>query len=304
MFKDIATGLVTELRGENRWLLRRRTASNLIESKRKNVMFLSELIKFHMAPPVVAFSMLNTCFQDFAGNNIEMACCLLEGCGRFLYRFKHSKDRMVKYLDTLQRLKKARNLESKYEIMIDNAYYHCRPPVGASARRVKILTPLQLWIRHNLFERLETVGPESIIRTFRRLPWGGIPTAETTAETTAPTKNSNSLEEAPSAPHFAIADVAKGFVEARKEGGDICLKPAPLISSVGTEKKETGIVVEQEQQDHQAVKEVDVEMELKKCFLKVGVWVMGSFCKAAGVSIHFFQYMYIYLNTYVKCLMF
>ncbi len=272
VFKDIATGLVAELRVENRRLLRKRTASHLIETKRKNVLFLSELIKFRMAPPVVAFSMLNSCFQDFSGNNIEMACCLLEGCGRFLYCSKHTKDRIAKYIDTLQRLKKARNLEPKYEIMIDNAYYYCRPPVGASARHVKILTPLQLWIRYNLFERLETVGPETIVRAFRKLPWSSIPTAAA-AEIIVQTEKSSSLEEeAPSAPQFGAADVTKGFVEAPTEGGDTCLP----ISSVGTEKKETGVIANQEQ-DHEVVKEVDVEMELKKCFLKVGVWVMGSY---------------------------
>ncbi len=219
---------------------------------------------FRIAPPVVAFSMLNSCFQDFAGNNIEMVCCLLEGCGRFLYSSKYSKDRMAKYLDTLQRLKKVRNLESKYEIMIDNAYYHCRPPAGASARRVKILTPLQLWIRHSLFERLETAGPECIVRTLRRLPWGSVITSASAA---APTENSL---EAPSAPHPAT-DVAEGLLQSQAGGGD-GLKPPPPLNPVGTEAKQIELVEqeEQEEQDQQAVKEVDVEMELKKCFLKVG----------------------------------
>ncbi len=253
-------------------------ASNLIESKRKNVIFLSELVKFRMAPPVVAFSMLNGCFQDFAGNNIEMICCLLEGCGRFLYSSKYSKDRMVKYLDTLQRMKKARNLEAKYEIMIDNAYYHCRPPAGASARHVKILTTLQLWIRYNLFERLESAGPECIIRTLRRLPWGG--GGVTAAAASAVVRTENSLEP-PSAPHSAITDVAEGLLQSQAEGGD-GLKSSLPLNPVGTEKKPIESVErdeqheqeeqeeEQNEQNQQAVKEVDVEMEVKKCFLKVG----------------------------------
>ncbi len=240
-------------------------------------MFLSELIKFRMAPPVVAFSMLLSCFKDFSGNNIEIACCLLEGCGRFLCSSKYSKGRMAKYLDTIQRLKKVRCLEPKYEMLIDNAYYHCRPPVGVSRRRVKVLTSLQLWIRHNLFERLETVGPDNVIRNLRRLPWGSTTTTTTatatdittaTAKAKATVYTENSLE-TPAAPQPAT-DVEEGFVQAQAEGVD-GLKSAYHVNSISTEKKQTGLLVEQEDdKDQQAVKEIDVEMELKKYFLKVG----------------------------------
>lgn len=38
--------------------------------------------------------------------SVEVACALLEACGRYLFRTAHTHDRLVHYLDVMLRLKK------------------------------------------------------------------------------------------------------------------------------------------------------------------------------------------------------
>ncbi|KAG5175188.1 armadillo-type protein [Tribonema minus] len=175
VLRDIAPALTDDLQGEFRWLLRKRTVTRLIDAKRRNVCFIGELIKFKVAPPIVAFQCLKACFQEFTGSNVEMACMLLESCGRFLYRSKATHARTASYLEILQRFRLAKHLDTRYETMIDNAYYMCKPPEGAGgALRVKQRTPLQLWIRHLLCEQLAEENVEATLRSLRRLPWSGV----------------------------------------------------------------------------------------------------------------------------------
>ena len=58
-----------------------------IESKIKVVRFIGELVKFRIFPRSEALTCLRMLLQDFNHHHIEMACNLLETCGRFLYRF-------------------------------------------------------------------------------------------------------------------------------------------------------------------------------------------------------------------------
>lgn len=57
-----------------------------IESKIKVVRFIGELVKFSVFPRSDALLCLRSLLNDFNHHHIEMACNLLETCGRFLYR--------------------------------------------------------------------------------------------------------------------------------------------------------------------------------------------------------------------------
>lgn len=52
----------------------------------QNIRFLGELVKFKICPTSQIFNFLKMCLDDFAHHNIDVACNLLETCGRFLYR--------------------------------------------------------------------------------------------------------------------------------------------------------------------------------------------------------------------------
>jgi regulator of nonsense transcripts 2 len=70
--------------------------------------YLSELTKFRCAPPIVTLNCLALCNEDFTGYNVEIACCILESCGRFLYRTKHTNPRITAMMETMTRLSKAK----------------------------------------------------------------------------------------------------------------------------------------------------------------------------------------------------
>lgn len=83
-----------------------------LESRLRTVRYLGELTKFRVAPPMVVLRGLRRCLEDFSGANIDVACCLLESCGRYLYRMKHTHSRLEGLMDTMMRIKKARVRES------------------------------------------------------------------------------------------------------------------------------------------------------------------------------------------------
>jgi regulator of nonsense transcripts 2 len=81
------------------------------------------------------------CLDDFTHHNIDVACNLLETCGRFLYRSPETTIRMANMLEILMRLKNVKNLDPRHSTLVENAYYLCKPP-ERSARVSKVRPPL------------------------------------------------------------------------------------------------------------------------------------------------------------------
>ena len=73
------------LKQEFRWQLRKKDQMK-IESKLKVCRFIGELVKFNMFPKSEALFCLKQLLFDFAHHHIEMACTLLDTCGRFCLR--------------------------------------------------------------------------------------------------------------------------------------------------------------------------------------------------------------------------
>lgn len=84
---------------------------------------------------------LQACLDDFTHHNIDVACNLLETCGRFLYRSPETTIRMANMLEILMRLKNVKNLDPRHITLVENAYYLCKPP-ERSARVSKVRPPL------------------------------------------------------------------------------------------------------------------------------------------------------------------
>jgi len=84
---------------------------------------------------------LQACLDEFTHHNIDVACNLLETCGRFLYRSPETTLRMTNMLDILMRLKNVKNLDPRQSTLVENAYYLCKPP-ERSARISKVRPPL------------------------------------------------------------------------------------------------------------------------------------------------------------------
>ena len=145
---------------------------------------------------------IQACLDDFSHHNIDVACNLLETCGRFLYRSPETTIRMANMLEILMRLKNVKNLDPRHSTLVENAYYLCKPP-ERSARISKVRPPLhqvrfpcilcfllcvsiefmyetiQLtilpfpvqYIRKLLFSDLDKSSVEHVLRQLRKLPW-------------------------------------------------------------------------------------------------------------------------------------
>jgi regulator of nonsense transcripts 2 len=99
--------LVAELEQQMHGQARFKKNANL-ESRLRTVRYLSELTKFRVSPPIVILRCLRRCLEDFSGHNIDVACCILESCGRYLFRTKHTHSRLEGLMETMMRIKNAR----------------------------------------------------------------------------------------------------------------------------------------------------------------------------------------------------
>uniref|UniRef100_A0A7S4KVT8 MIF4G domain-containing protein n=1 Tax=Guillardia theta TaxID=55529 RepID=A0A7S4KVT8_GUITH len=169
-FPDIGQMLSQMLEQEFNEFMKYKSESN-IESKVRNVRFQGELLKFKVAKPLAIFSCLQAFIDDFAYQNIELACNLLEVCGRFLYRTKTTHERTKNMLNTMMRLKNAKNLDSRLDTMVENAYYLCRPPERSARAQRKQRPAVQEYIRHLLFSKLSKSTLEFVKKQLRKLDW-------------------------------------------------------------------------------------------------------------------------------------
>lgn len=167
--KDVSLMLLQMLEEEFNFLINKKDQMN-IETKIRNIRFIGELCKFKIAPAGLVFSCLKACLDDFTHHNIDVACNLLETCGRFLYRSPETTIRMANMLEILMRLKNVKNLDSRHSTLVENAYYLCKPP-ERSARVCKVRPPLHQYIRKLLFSDLDKSSIEHILRQLRKLPW-------------------------------------------------------------------------------------------------------------------------------------
>ncbi|GKV52114.1 hypothetical protein SLEP1_g58709 [Rubroshorea leprosula] len=167
--KDIPSMLLQMLEEEFNFLINKKDQMN-IETKIRNIRFIGELCKFKIAQPGLVFSCLKACLDDFTHHNIDVACNLLETCGRFLYRSPETTLRMTNMLEILMRLKNVKNLDPRHSTLVENAYYLCKPP-ERSARVSKVRSPLQQYIRKLLFSDLDKSSIEHVLRQLRKLPW-------------------------------------------------------------------------------------------------------------------------------------
>ncbi|KAA8525750.1 hypothetical protein F0562_007599 [Nyssa sinensis] len=167
--KDVSSMLLQLLEEEFNFLINKKDQMN-IETKIRNIRFIGELCKFKIAPAGLVFSCLKACLDDFTHHNIDVACNLLETCGRFLYRSPETTVRMANMLEILMRLKNVKNLDPRHSTLVENAYYLCKPP-ERSARVSKVRPPLHQYIRKLLFSDLDKSSIEHVLRQLRKLPW-------------------------------------------------------------------------------------------------------------------------------------
>jgi regulator of nonsense transcripts 2 len=81
----------------------------------KVVRFIGELVKFGLYSKIEALYCLKVLLHDFKHHHIEMACNLLETCGRFLYCCPDTHQRMSIYLQQMMRKKVNLKINQSYK---------------------------------------------------------------------------------------------------------------------------------------------------------------------------------------------
>ena len=173
IFPDIGPPLVKRLRGAFHFHAKKKDQSSYrLGHKLRNVKYIAELTKFRVAPPIVAFGCLQQLLRDFRGHNIEVAATLLDGCGRFLYRQPETHPRCKVLLETMMRLKNAKNVDESVGYLVENAYWQCVPHPKVTKIAVKVVPPLHRFVISLFMTR--SFGRKVADRSaalLRRLPW-------------------------------------------------------------------------------------------------------------------------------------
>lgn len=167
---DVGTELVQLLIQDFRRQIRKKDQI-FIETKIKIVRFIGELVKFNIFPKSEALHCFKLLLYDFRHHHIDMACALLDTCGYFLYHSLDSHQKTKINLELMMRKRQTTvNMDQRYQLMIDNAYYTCNPPTAGASTKVERL-PIQEYCRKLMFQDLTRNTVEKILKQMRKFNW-------------------------------------------------------------------------------------------------------------------------------------
>ncbi|KAJ7188133.1 ARM repeat-containing protein [Mycena filopes] len=168
---DVGTDLVAILDEEFRYLQRKKNVvKELSEVRLKNIMYLSNLTKFRVVPSHLILHVFKVCLDDFSGTNVENIALLLEGCGRFLLRSEETHQRFGTMLELMRRKQSMQHFDQRQLLLLENAYYQCNPPERAP-RQEKQRAPVELFIRHLIYDVLAKKTIDKVLKLIRKIDW-------------------------------------------------------------------------------------------------------------------------------------
>ncbi|KAJ7783281.1 transcription factor [Mycena metata] len=168
---DVGTDLVAILDEEFRYLQRKKNVvKELSEVRLKNIMYLSNLTKFRVVPSHLILHVFKVCLDDFSGTNVENIALLLEGCGRFLLRSEDTRQRFGTMLELMRRKQSMQHFDQRQLLLLENAYYQCNPPERAP-RQEKQRAPVELFIRHLIYDVLAKKTIDKVLKLIRKIDW-------------------------------------------------------------------------------------------------------------------------------------
>ncbi|GBC04197.1 hypothetical protein RclHR1_05560017 [Rhizophagus clarus] len=168
-YPDIAEAVLHYLEGEFKSMQKKKT-NDFLEIKIKIIRFISELTKFRITPQHIIFHCLKVLLDDFSNQNIDVACNLLETCGRFLFKSPETSTRMSNMLEIMMRKKSVQHLDNRQLLMVENAYYQCNPPDRAAIAK-KERSVMEQYIRKLIYSDLNKKTVEKILKLLRKLNW-------------------------------------------------------------------------------------------------------------------------------------
>lgn len=174
-FPDISQGVQLALSKEFRSLLRKKAGSGahakLQERRTRNARYLGELTKFRLLPNHFVLFVIKSLLDHLSlPGNVETLCTYLEVCGRFLAKSPDTSQKTDALLDVMMRKRAALHLDDRLELLIDNAFYQCHPPIQ-SARVRRERSTMELFIRKLLLVDLSIRPLDKTLQTLRKLNW-------------------------------------------------------------------------------------------------------------------------------------
>lgn len=170
LFPDIVAAVVANLEAEFADLVAKKDATlRTLEPRVRNARYIAELLKFNIFPPGSAFSLLKSLLDDFFGHNVDAACALVEGAGRYLSRRPDTATRLNNMLDVMVKLKNAKNLDVRQGGLVDSAFYAVR--VTVQKPKTKERPPTHEYIRHLIYARLDAASAAFVLKKLRRFKW-------------------------------------------------------------------------------------------------------------------------------------
>lgn len=172
VWTDIGPPLVKELEQQFHGQTKFKKNQN-IEARLRTVRYIGELTKFRVAPPIIFLRCIQRCLDDFTGNNVLVACSLIESTGRYLYRVPLTHTRIANTMETISRLSKAKNLDERLQLTIKAAFYSVKPPPSGPQKKAKVYPPLETYLRYLLMSKLTPSSSSCsfVSKQIARLPW-------------------------------------------------------------------------------------------------------------------------------------
>ncbi|KAJ3375382.1 hypothetical protein GGF31_004500 [Allomyces arbusculus] len=145
-------------------------AMDAFNAKLVSARYLSELVKFRLAPAPVVFFNLKLLLENVTPSNVETLSHFLEGCGRLLLADPATNARMVEVLEWVTRIKK-RLTDTRLVLMVESAQAACQPRTpGSSAIKKKERPPEEEYILY-LFTELTKPRVKYTIMQLRKFAW-------------------------------------------------------------------------------------------------------------------------------------
>uniref|UniRef100_A0A1B6EE97 MIF4G domain-containing protein n=1 Tax=Clastoptera arizonana TaxID=38151 RepID=A0A1B6EE97_9HEMI len=167
---EIAHNLNQSLKTEVDRQIKKKDQVN-IESKVRSVRFIGELVNQQVFSKYDVLQILKLLLEDFSHHHIEMACNLLDTCGRFLFRSMDSHHLTKKYLEQMMRVKSKTILDSRYVYMIESTYYLVNPP-EVTPTKSSTKPSLHMFIEKIIFQDLMNFSSDTdVLKLLRSLNW-------------------------------------------------------------------------------------------------------------------------------------
>ncbi|KAJ3164285.1 hypothetical protein HK101_000477, partial [Irineochytrium annulatum] len=168
-FPDVIEKVTAQIRSEFIRQLRRKE-KGFLDEKIRTVRFIGELTKFRVVPITFTFFVFQKLLEEFSNVNIELASNFLESCGRFLFKSPDISPAFTPMLETMMRKKAVLNVDSRQQMLIENAFYMCNPP-DRPAIEVKQRSPLELYLRKLFYSDLARRSVDKVTKQLRKLNW-------------------------------------------------------------------------------------------------------------------------------------